>query len=94
MTKALAAVDGLLSAYAREHGGRFIRFGSTATGAMRPSSDVDLVADFSDDRASIAACLVAETACFDHALTPDVRPACWTSDRVLARARSEGILLP
>lgn len=44
-----AAVETLaaeLAAYAREHGGRFILFGSAARGEMRHDSDADIMVDF------------------------------------------------
>ena len=48
----LRAVDDLRSAlaeYAREHGGRFLLFGSAARGDMRYDSDVDILVDFPPD---------------------------------------------
>jgi hypothetical protein len=90
--RSLAALDAALIAYARQAGGRFIRFGSTATGRAAPHSDVDIIADFpgTDD---IAASLHAEALCLGLGLTPDPRPIRYVSERLLQRARSEGIVL-
>lgn len=90
---AIAALDVALSAYARREGGRFIRYGSSATGRMRVGSDVDVIADFGDDRAAQAACRFADDTCLALGLSPDVRPLDWISPAVLARAQAEGIVL-
>lgn len=90
---ALAALDAALAAYARREGGRFIRFGSSATGRMRVGSDIDVLADFADERVAHAACRFVDDTCLGLGLSPDARPLAWTSAAVLARARSEGIVL-
>lgn len=46
MEAAVEALAADLAAYAREHGGRFVLFGSAARGEMRHDSDVDILADF------------------------------------------------
>ena len=92
MRHAIAEVDALLIDYARQHGGRFIRYGSTAKDRTMAHSDVDIIADFPDS-ASLEASNHAEKLCFERNLKPDVRPACWTSDKLMARALSEGIVL-
>ena len=58
--RAAEAVARRLSGYARRHGGRFILFGSAASGRMR--HDIDILTDFPDDRA-LEAFLFAECAC-------------------------------
>ena len=93
MAAELPPLDAALAAYARVHGGRFVRFGSSARGAMRTTSDIDLIADFADERASIAACVAADALCAARGLVPDARPATWCSERLLARALAEGTLL-
>ncbi|WP_332683252.1 hypothetical protein [Bosea sp. (in: a-proteobacteria)] len=55
-------------------------------------SDVDILVDFSDPEV-MAACGFAEDSCWALGLKPDVRPAMWTSDKVVARAREEGAIL-
>ena len=93
MSRALVAIDALLVAYARQHGGgRFIRYGSTATGQMRRHSDVDIIADFDDALAGPAASY-AEDICFENEMQPDVRAVTHASPQLLARALAQGILL-
>ena len=94
MVEALPLLDAALMDYARRHGGRFIRFGSSANGRMRVSSDVDLLADFPDQAAAVVACDAADAICIEHGLVPDCRPSAWCSDAFLARARAEGTILP
>jgi predicted nucleotidyltransferase len=63
----------VLALYAREHGGRFLLFGSAARGEMRYDSDVDILVDFPagaiDDAWSFA-----EQSCWDRGLEPDITP--------------------
>lgn len=73
-------------------GGRFIRYGSTATGRMRQHSDVDIIADFHDGLAGPAASY-AEDLCFAQQMLPDVRAVRYASPKVLARALDEGTVL-
>lgn len=89
---AVEALKPLLAAYAREHGGRFILFGSAARGTPHDQSDVDIIADF-PGRGSVPACSFAEERCFELGLKPDCRPIEWTSDKVVARALEEGVVL-
>lgn len=76
----------LLIAYAREHGGRFLLFGSTARDEMHYDSDVDILTDFNDPIADDEAWQFAERACWDLGLEPDIRPLAWCTERFLARA--------
>src|SRR3984885_14513816 len=69
-----------LAAYAREHGGRFLLFGSAARGQMRFDSDVDILADFPPD-ALDDAWNFAERACWDRHLEPDITPLSWCKGR-------------
>ena len=90
-----ASVDALkpmLAAYAREHGGVFILFGSAARGTPNDQSDVDILVDFPEANLMVA-CGFAEDACWALGLRPDVRPVTWTSGKVVARARAEGLIL-
>ena len=93
MRSALPRLDAALAAYARQHGGRFIRYGSSATGRWRLGSDIDLIADFSEHAAGIVACRVADDVCFGLGLEPDSRPADWVSNKLLSRALAEGVVL-
>ena len=90
---AIASLDFALSAYARRAGGHFIRFGSSAPGPLRPGSDVDVVADFPDDRPAHSACRFVDETCLDLGLLPDARPIGWITPAVLARAQAEGVVL-
>ncbi len=92
MRAALPGLDAALAAYARRHGGRFIRFGSSATERMRVESDVDILADFAEPLA-VPACDAADALCVERGLVPDCRPAAWCSEALLARALGEGRVL-
>lgn len=81
-----------LADYARQHGGRFVLFGSTIEGEIHDLSDVDIIADFPNP-AVFSACRFADDACFELGLVPDVRPAFWTSPEVLRRACDTGRIL-
>jgi predicted nucleotidyltransferase len=81
------AVDDLLSAlsaYARQHGGRFLLFGSAARGDIRYDSDVDILIDFRPDTLDDA-WNFAERACWDRHLEPDITPFSWCKGRFLER---------
>ena len=89
MARAIVEIDAGLTAYAREHGGRFIRYGSTAVGRMREHSDVDIIADFPDE-ASIDAAFFAETLCAAQEMKSDVRPSAYVSHAFKAEAARTG----
>jgi len=89
---AVEALKPMLAAYGREHRGCFVLFGSAARGTPHDQSDVDMIADFPDGAVS-AACGFAEERCWALGLKPDVRPRDWTSDKVVARALEEGVVL-
>ncbi len=92
MARAIAEIDQVLAAYARQHGGRFIRYGSTAKGRMMLHSDVDIIADFEGDAAREAASY-AEELCCSHDMIPDVRPSYYASNGLTVRALEEGVIL-
>ena len=73
-----------LAAYAREHGGRFLLFGSAARGDMRYNSDVDILVDFPPDGLDDA-WNFAERACWDRRLDPDITPFAWCRGCFLER---------
>jgi predicted nucleotidyltransferase len=81
--RAVADLRSALAVYAREHGGRFLLFGSAARGDMRYNSDVDIVVDFPSD-AQGAAWNFAERACWDRHLEPDVTARSWCKADFLA----------
>ena len=92
MAAAIVAIDAALTAYAREHGGRFIRYGSTAKGQMHAQSDVDILADFVPEGAGCATTF-AEEICSAHGMPADARSILYASPRLLERALAEGIVL-
>ena len=92
MAQALVDIDAALTAYAREHGGRFIRYGSTATGRMRSHSDVDIIADFELEQAGRAT-THAEKVCSDFGMPADARSIAYASPLLLDRALAEGVVL-
>lgn len=90
-----AAVETLaaeLTAYAREHGGRFILFGSAARGELRHDSDVDVLVDFPGGSASDA-WLFAEDRAWALGLKPDLSAKGWSGPRLLERVTRDGRVL-
>lgn len=92
MQQAVAEIDAALIAYARQHGGRFIRYGSSAKGRMMLHSDIDIVADF-DGGAAGPAASYAEDVCSERGMVADVRAVHHTSAALFGRALAEGIVL-
>lgn len=93
MEAAVAALKPALAAYAREHGGRFILFGSAARREMRPDSDVDIYVDFptGPHRDAIG---FAEDTCWRLGLKPDILGFTLPTGRLGARLKAEGLVLP
>ena len=92
MVEAVAAIDAALQTYARRHGGRFIRFGSTAARRMRRHSDIDIIADFPGE-AGLAAADFAEDTCFAHGMTPDAHAGAYLSPAFKAEAERRGLVI-
>jgi predicted nucleotidyltransferase len=90
---AVAELKSALAAYAREHGGRFILYGSAARREMRADSDVDIMLDFPHERESKAHSF-AEEECRRLGLKCDVLSLGWTRARVRERLKKEGLYLP
>ena len=90
--QAMSALRPVLAAYAREHGGRFLLFGSAARGALRRDSDVDILTDFPEP-ATAAAWNFAERACWDRGLNPDVMPKAWCKADFLAHIAPDIVVL-
>lgn len=87
-----AAVEELardLAAFAREHRGRFVLFGSAARGEMRFDSDVDIMADFEPDVVWDAVGYAADRAAH-LGLRPDVLPRGLSGRPLLDRIAVEG----
>jgi predicted nucleotidyltransferase len=76
----VAELRDALAAYAREHDGRYLLFGSAARGEMRYDSDVDILVDFPPD-ALDEAWNFAERACWNRKLEPDIIPFAWCKGR-------------
>ena len=93
MQAAVAELKPALAAYARDHGGRYVLFGSAARREMRDDSDVDILIDFPDG-AHMDAISFAEDACFRLGLKPDILGFGWPAGRLLARVNDEGLVLP
>ena len=81
---AVAELRDVLAAYAREHGGRYLLFGSAARGEMRYNSDVDILVDFPCEVLD-EAWSFAERACWDRELDPDITSFTWCKQQFLAR---------
>jgi len=81
-----------LRRYAREHGGRFIVFGSYVTDTMRFDSDVDVLVDFPMDRTADAWRFV-EDVCARHAVPLDIHDARTTKAAFVERVCTTGLVL-
>lgn len=93
MEAAVAELKPALAAYAREHGGRFVLFGSAARREMRADSDVDIYVDFSGRTQSEAASF-AEDVSWRLGLRPDILAFSSPAGRFRERVESEGLILP
>ena len=81
-----------LAAYARDHGGRYVLYGSAVNGPVHDRSDVDVIVDFPECGRS-AACRFVEESCDRLDLTGDIRPSIWASDALMTRALETGCVL-
>ena len=81
---ALAQLEARLASAAAQFGGRYRLFGSAARDAMRPDSDVDLLADFPRHTIS-AAIRAAEDACEELGLPCDIIDQSWCRTDFLQR---------
>ena len=88
----LAKLEPVLSSYAREHGGRFLLFGSAARNDLRFDSDIDILVDFPLDSEGPARNF-AEDECLKLGLPADVFSIAFAAPRLRARAQCEGRLL-
>lgn len=74
-----------LAAYARDHGGRYLLYGSAARDALHIHSDVDLLLDFPEYEQA-AAWRFAEDECWRLGLEPDIRPLDWCKPEFVEQA--------
>lgn len=94
MRRRLATAHALegMRAYARANGGRFVVFGSGASGSMRFDSDLDVLVDFPAERVGAAWCFV-ENLCARLAIPPDLHDAATTTPAFVARVVAGGRVL-
>jgi predicted nucleotidyltransferase len=71
LRKAADSIFAELIGYAAAHHGRYMVFGSVATGAIRPDSDSDVVVDFPEE-AERAAIDAVEAVCTKYGMRADV----------------------
>lgn len=91
-TEAVAALRGVLAAYARAHGGRYLLYGSAARGGMRYHSDVDILLDFPPDQQR-EAWNFAERGCAEWGIEADIMPLAWCQDDFLDHIRPDLVAL-
>ena len=82
-----------LAEYGRAHGGRFLIYGSAATGRLHYDSDVDLLVGFPAATASAAVDFVEE-ACARLKLKVDVQPKAWCKAAFLSRIAPQTQAIP
>ena len=92
MAAAVEQLGAELAAYGREHGGRFVLFGSAARGELRDDSDVDILADFPGE-AGQPAWDYAEERGYALGLKPDVHLKAWVGRSLRDRIATEGRVL-
>ena len=73
-----------LSKFARDHGGRFVLYGSLSRGEARYDSDVDLLLDFPPEHES-AAWRAAEDICSELNIEADLKPVAWCDRAFVSR---------
>jgi predicted nucleotidyltransferase len=84
LRKAADCILAELTRYAALHRGRFLVFGSVATGALRPDSDFDVVIDFPVE-AEREAINEVETVCTRYGMDADVHSARTSGPNFLKR---------
>ena len=82
-----------LAEYGRSHGGKFLLYGSAATGRIHYDSDVDIIVDFADIDVAAAVDFV-EAACARLQLEADVQPKSWCKESFLRRIEPTVSILP
>jgi predicted nucleotidyltransferase len=82
-----------LAGYGATHGGRFLIFGSAATGRFHYESDIDIIVDFKGPPLRSALDFV-ESACARLRLKADIRPISWCTPAFLERVSAGAIVLP
>ena len=85
------AIDDLRT-YALEKGGRFLIFGSAATGHLRRDSDLDIIVDFPPESERLAR-ERAEEICSLHEVPADIEMMSWSSAKFLERIGPHAMVL-
>ena len=87
------ALRARLEAFAREHQGRYLIYGSLARGEARYDSDIDILLDF-PEASQAEAWRRAEEACAALDIDYDIMPLSWARERFLERALASVITIP
>jgi predicted nucleotidyltransferase len=82
-----------LTEYGRLHGGKFLLYGSAASGLIRYDSDVDIIVDFADIDVAAAVDFV-EAACARLQLEADVQPKSWCKEAFLRKIEENALVIP
>ena len=82
-----------LAEYGRIHGGRFLVYGSAATGQFHYESDIDVLADFGEAELADALRYVEKT-CAGLRLRADVQPLAWCTPEFIERVSRSALALP
>lgn len=82
-----------LAEYGRSHDGKFLLYGSAATGRIHYDSDVDIIVDFATEEVSAAIDFV-EAACIRLELVPDVKPKSWCKEGFLRKIEAHALVIP
>lgn len=89
---AIAAALDDLRVYAQDTGGRFLIFGSAATGNIRRDSDLDILVDFPPETEGRAKAQVEEI-CSRHGVPVDIETVSWSSAGFLERVGPHAVVL-
>jgi predicted nucleotidyltransferase len=82
-----------LSDYGRQHGGRFLVYGSAVTGRFHYESDIDILVDFDERRLSAALSFVEDMGA-DLRLKVDVQPIGWCTPEFVEKVSKTALVLP
>jgi len=82
-----------LADYGRAHDGRFLIYGSAATGRFHYESDIDILVDFGKGGLADALRFVEET-CARLRLKADVQPLAWCTPEFIERVSRATLVLP
>jgi len=89
---AVAEIMRALSEFAKEHGGKFLIFGSAARGMIGYDSDIDVIVDFPAEEEADA-CSYVEHLCARYELQADLLSKRTTAQKFLDRISIESMAL-